>query len=315
MRKSEVVLTLALLGSAAMSMWLLSELRAERTRNDELTARLESVPPPLDAAPEPHSTSVPAPVKPPPTSATSVETAATASPHHVQGTQEDWEAYQRRMMQQPKYREAWRAQERLAFARRRENVIRLFGFTPEQADAIVELAIDRQLRWYDRTPPNPMTEEYRLQQQALDEQDEREDQARLGKLLGEEKRARFQEYMESRATRMQVDELRPQFTGEDMLRDDQVEPLIAALHVERARMQQELSEYRDTLDQDDANSGQDFGERQIEMLKAAYDRMHAAAAPILSGPQLKRLDALLKRDLERREAQKRMQRIQSKVTN
>jgi hypothetical protein len=231
----------------------------------------------------------------------------------VQGTQEDWEAYQRRMMQQPKYREAWRVQQRLAYSRRRENVIRLLGFTPEQADAIVELTIDRQLSWYDRTPPNPITEEYRLKQQAVYEQDEREDQARLGELLGEEKRARLQEYMESRATRMQVDELRPQFTGADMLLDDQVEPLIAALHVERARMQQELSEYRETLNQDDPKSGQDFSERQIELLKGTYDRMHAAAAPILSGSQLKRLDALLQRDLEGKEAQKRMQSIQSKV--
>ena len=52
------------------------------------------------------------------------------------------EAYQRRMLQQPKYREAWRAQQRLRYARRRENVIRLLGFTPEEADAVIEL-VDR----------------------------------------------------------------------------------------------------------------------------------------------------------------------------
>ena len=46
---------------------------------------------------------------------------------------------------------------------------------------------------------------------------------------------------------MQVDRFRTQLTGADMLRDDQVEPLIAALHVEHAQMQQELQEYRETL--------------------------------------------------------------------
>jgi hypothetical protein len=231
----------------------------------------------------------------------------------VQGTQEDWEAYQRRMMQQPKYRDAWRAQQRLTYALRRENVIRLLGFTPEQADAIVELAIDERLRWVDRTPPNPMTEDYRQQERALAEQDEREDQARLRDLLGEEKRARFEEYMASRATRVQVDEFRPQFLGADALRDDQVEPLITALHVERASMQEELSALRDTVNWEDAQSSQQYRERQIELLKSAYDRMHAAAAPILSGSQLKRLDALLKRDLQRKEAERRMERIQMKT--
>jgi DNA-binding transcriptional regulator YbjK len=133
----------------------------------------------------------------------------------------------------------------------------------------------------------------------------------LRKLLGDEKNARFQEYMETRNTRMQVDQFRPQFTGADTLRDDQVEPLIAALHVERAQMQQELKEYGATLASDDAS--QKYSERRIELMKAAYDRMHAAAAPILSSSQTKRLDALLKRDLERQEAQARMVLVQSKI--
>jgi hypothetical protein len=312
MRKSEVLLAISLVGSIAVSMWLWGELRTERTRNAELSARLDSLPegvpaPQAAAAPEPIST-VTSPAAPTPADPATAPAADVA-----QRTDEDPGAYQRRMLKQPKYREAWRAQLRLNYALRRENVIRLLGFTPEQADAVIELAIDDTLRWIERTRPDPITDEYRQQEAAWIEQDKREDQDKLRGLLGEQKLAQFQEYMESRATRTQVDQLRPLFTGADAIRDDQVEPLIAALHVERAGMQRELNEYRETVDWTDPQASQQAGEHQVELLKATYNRMHSAAAPVLSGSQLNRLDALLKRDLERQEAEMRMRRIRMKA--
>ena len=144
-----------------------------------------------------------------------------------------------------------------------------------------------------------MTEEFAQQQRALSQQDKREDDARLLALLGEEKRARFQEYMASRSTRVHVDQLRPKFTGADALRDDQVEPLIAALHVERTRLHAEQQEYRAQAHSDPSPNMQQYGERELELLKSAYERMHKAAAPVLSSSQLIRLDTLLKRDFER----------------
>ena len=60
--------------------------------------------------------------------------------------------------------------------------------------------------------------------------------------------------MESRGTRMQVDRFRTQLSGVDTLRDDQVEPLIAALNVEDAQMRKSLSEFRDSRVRD-GNSG------------------------------------------------------------
>jgi hypothetical protein len=314
MRKSEVLLTLALLGAAAMATWLWGELHAERARNAELSADLNARPVVQIAGLEPQVLQTmqiaPPAVVPTPTS---VNPVSTQSSRTVHGTQEEWDAYQRRRMQNPNYREAWRAQQRLAYALRRENVMRLLGFTPEQADAVVEIAIDHQLRWYDRPSPKSGTEEDAQQQRALYEQDEREDQEKLAALLGPDKHARFQEYMESRATRLQVDQLRPQFTGNDLLRDDQVEPLIAALHVERARFEQELREYRESISRNDPQSWVKDGEREIELRKATNERMHAAAAPILSSSQVKRLDDLLKRDLARREAEARMKVVQAKV--
>lgn len=176
----------------------------------------------------------------------------------------------------------------------------------------MELAIDRHVRWYERPPPASIAEESGEQLQALNELDEREEQARLRELLGEEKLARLQAYMESRSTRIQIDQLRPQFTGADALREDQVEPLIAALHVERARMEQELREYRQSANWGDPGSGEQHADRQFDLQKAAYERMPAAAAAILSSSQVKRLQVLLKRETESQELLARMNRGQSK---
>ena len=46
-------------------------------------------------------------------------------------------------MNDPKYREAFREQQRLRLATRRDNFVRLLGFSPEQADAVIELSIDQ----------------------------------------------------------------------------------------------------------------------------------------------------------------------------
>jgi hypothetical protein len=302
MRKSEVLLTLALLGSAATSVWLWNGLRTERELNAELAARIDAKPASPIAAPEPAAAplalTAPAPAVPSPVSNDAVS--ANAS-NVVHGTEEEWQAYQRRLLQNPKYREAWRQQERLKYGPRRENLIRLLGLPPEQADAVIDLGIDRNIGWIENPPSTPEAEEA----------DERDHQARLGTLLGETKRAQLQEYMESRGTRMQVDRFRTQLSGVDALRDDQVEPLISALNVEDAQMRQSLSEFRDSRTRDgNAGHWQEFSERQLEELKAANQRMHAAAAPILSSSQLEKLDAMLKRDLERTEAEHRVTRLQ-----
>jgi hypothetical protein len=304
MRKSEILLTLALLGTASVAIWLWSELRAESTRDTELAANAASLPTPDSVT---AATATPAPVSAPASPSTTAPAAnfpAALSSREEHSVGEDREESQRRMLQETAYREAWRAQMRLNYARRRENVIRLLGFTPEEADAVVEIAIDRQLIWIDRPRQKPMTPEIAEQQRALYEQDRREDDAKLLGLLGEEKRARLQEYMDSRNTRVHVDQLRPQFTGEDSLRDDQVEPLIAALHVEHTRLRTEQQEYRTAISNEPQPARQ--YEREIELLEAAHDRMHSAAAPILSDSQLERFDTLLKRDFERQKLEMRM---------
>jgi hypothetical protein len=220
------------------------------------------------------------------------------------------------MMRDPRYREVQREQSRLALAPRRANLVRLVGLTPAQADAVIDLQIEREWQQADQMV-NPATEELRQQQRQLAETQENEYQAKLTDMLGQEKNARLQHYMESRQSRMQVDTFRTQLNGTDTLRDDQVEPLIEALHVERAQMRDELEQYRETLNWDgnSTESWQRYSERHSELMRDMHSDMHGSASAILSSTQLQQLDAMLNRELQRHEAQMRMSKLQSKLDN
>jgi hypothetical protein len=323
MRTSTLLLSAAALAGATASALLWSELRSERDLNAELTARLEQVSriPAAEATasaatPSPAVTTRVEPANAPPAAAISVSTESAATPNRATpGTPEDWMARQRRLLNDPRYRDAWREQQRIQSESRREKMIELLGLSGEQADAIIDLGIDRQMSWQLQARPQSMTEETARQQKEKAEADERAFQAKLLEILGPEKRQRYQDYIASSGTRQQVERLRSQLSGADLLRDDQVEPLIAAIHTEQSQMSNELQAYRETLswDGDTSASIQKFAEHQTAAMKATQARIRTSAGAILSSGQLKQLDEMLKRDLARHEAMLRMQRIQSKL--
>jgi hypothetical protein len=161
----------------------------------------------------------------------------------------------------------------------------------------------------------PITEEYLREQRELADARERAYQDRLRQLLGEQKRLQLADYMHSMGTRSQVNRLRAELAAIDALRDDQIEPLIAAIHAERSQMETDVSEFRDKLNAAGGSpaSMQKYGDFQVKQLKATNVRIRTAAAAILSQAQLKELDAMLQRDLARQETLQKMSRIQSKI--
>jgi hypothetical protein len=305
MQKSAVFLLVMALAGAGVSAGLWTQLRTERALNADLSEQLRvatatPITPPAVVRPTPElpviapvaataRASVPPPAEP-------------AAENQMRAEQRAWQARQRQLMSDPKYRQAFRDAQRLRLATRRENFIRLIGMSPEQADAVIDITIEQQMVMQDGNA-------WSLTQ-------ENAQRAQLSELLGADKSAQLQSYMETRQTRMQVDQFRTQLTGADILRDDQVEPLIAALHAERSQMQLDLQEFGRTLNQDgDPRAAQrKYMERESELMKETYGRMRTSAAAILSGTQLQKLEAMLKRDIERRETQERMQRLEAKLT-
>jgi hypothetical protein len=315
MRRFSAILGLTCAVLAAASLYLRHELGEERARNAELRGLLEAAANEPASARTAEATPTRAAQLPSPSPVAGTSAAGTQTSQQVTGRKEDWDAYQRNLMRDPKYREARRQQERLAYAPRRANFIRLLDFTPAQADATLDLLLDQEAELNDVYQAEVTTDEGRMERRARLEALEQAHQDKLRELLGEERRARLQAYMESRQSRMQVDGLRSELTELNALRDDQVEPLIAALHVEREQMQSDLQEYSDTLSwEGDANeSWQRYSDRQAQLMKAMNARMHSSASSILTAPQLDALDAQLGREFARFEAQQRVNRIQSKL--
>lgn len=307
MRRTEIALSLALVTSIGVSVYSWQELRLERERHAEVATQPRAV----AAAPGALRTSEAVAVAPasaeeavtqvaPPAANSSAQKPSTK----VVAPEDEGQAL-RRMLQDPRYRAAWREELRLNYGLRRENIIRLVGLTPEQADAVIDLQIDRLLAQIE--DPRVLNENY----QAF----ERAHQAKLAELLGQEKSARLQEYDESRASRAQVYQFRDVLGGPDMLREDQLESLIAALHPENAALKRQLQESERTAmwSSNAVDGWREHAERRAELEKEAHARMHDAAAPILSSSQLEKFDAMLKRDREQWAAEERVRGLQSKL--
>lgn len=314
MRTSSILLTAALATTLGFAAWQYGELREQRALNQRLATRLEqsAIRARSDAADSRNA----APTSAGPALATATSAPASMPALELQGSRHsevDWEVEHARLMRDPKYREAFRAQQRFNYVPRRENFIRLLGMTPALADKVIDLQLDVDAQRSELFRAAAETEEARSEQQARVAALERNLQDELRSLLGEDRRARLESYMESRQTRMQVDQFRTQLTEANALRDDQVEPLITALHAERARMLGDMSEFQQALMSKAASDDdwmQRFAERQSELTKSMNERMHSAASSILTSSQLQALDSMLERDYARIEARQHLESVQ-----
>jgi hypothetical protein len=311
MRKREIVLGLALTTSVAVALTLWQQLQAERALTAQLRTQVSG---PAPATREPAAPArAGSATTPLPGPASSVEPSAAPAapdpPRRVVGRKQDWQAYQRQLLKDPRYVDVFREQRRLTYRLRRDNAMRLFGFSAEIADAIIDLDIDEELQLMAGSGDSADGNRERY------ETARRDHDTKLLALLGQDKFDRWQTYMETRGTRMQVDRFRAQLNGNDMLRDDQVEPLITALAAEQRLMREQIDEYRATLNWDDdaAESGRQFRARQIELTAAAHERMLASAGSILSTSQVQRLEEMLAADRAQRATQERMDSLRRKI--
>jgi hypothetical protein len=307
MNKRETVLALAAVTGTAAAFLFRHQLNEERA----LTAQLRAQPPVAAPAPQPIVLSTVSKVTVTPSPAVTSDTAVPPpGPRFVAGRKEEWQSAQRQLLKDPRYLDALRAQRRLTYRLRRDNAMRLFGFSAATADAVVDLDIDSEIQMMSLDPAGS-GEDLRKQYEAV----QRDHDTRMLALLGRDRFDHWQNYMETRGTRMQVDRYRSQLNGADLLREDQVEPLITALAVDQKQMRTEIEEYRDSLswEGNSTESTRRFRERQLEIMQAANKRMLASAASILSSSQVKRLADMLSADIEQRATQDRIESLRRKI--
>jgi hypothetical protein len=312
MRKTTVILSLALAFTVAIAGWLWSELETERARNADLSARASFRPAPPSESTT-HDAVEPRAV---PVAATRPRAPAPENQANPDDEGDDWSARERRRLQDPKYRDAYRESERAQLAGWRGDAIRLLGFTPREADAIVALVIDRRIDATTGAVLNvDATPEGLRELKEKSAAEERAHQDAIRAQVGETKRALWQNYVESLPDRHQVERLRSQLSGAEAMREDQVEPLIAALSTERRQYNADINDLRESMLTDGNSSDQmrRYQERTLELLEDSIHRKHTAASNLLSTTQLARLDDMGQQELEQLIAQQRTARIGEKL--
>jgi hypothetical protein len=300
---------------AAASAWLWVQLEEERARTAELSARLASlIPAPIPAS-DPAPVEPPAPAPTPPASlpaASAPASAAVSAPRDPEVLGTEWQDRQRRLLQDPRYVEEVKRQQRMAQAMHRDHATRVVGLSDAQFDAAVDLWAEREMAMHATRIQASDGSDTRAQRDAAD----RIYEDSLSKLLQEPLASRWKHYRDSLPTRMRVNNLRSQLTGADALRDDQFEPLIEAMEVEQSQLRQELRRRRGEIEAGQRSTTanwSDYQQREIELFTEAKKRVLSAASPILSSSQLKQLAAMYEQEIEGRRSNLRMNQLEQKI--
>jgi hypothetical protein len=220
-----------------------------------------------------------------------------------------WNPDMHRLLQNPAYLEARRTQRKLQMTSQYVDLASALQVPQETANRLIDLLVDREQRLLaeDRMSSADLAE--RESGRAEVEETRRQHDAELSALLGETGRTKWQAYQESLPTRYQMHDLREALSSTaDPLRDDQLEPLISAVHAERLRFNDEIREYVQS-----ATPGQEPDMRHTQLwpehVAATHSRIHASAAAILSRQQLAKLDSILDELRQQEAAQIQVERV------
>jgi hypothetical protein len=307
MRKSSVLLGIACIASALSAGWFWQQMRDARQRADLLQSRLSALEIRQAAAPTSSRiapTTAHAPASHPPAGA-AVPAAQPPAPG-VDGVNA-WEAHEREMLRDPEYRQSRIEESRQSFAAVRADAIRMLGMTPEQADRVIDLWVEGDLRFQELGGVTAGGRSTEAQAELKRGKDAEQEEVRA--LLGEEKYQQWQRYVASLGVRPEVTAFRAQLANSaEPLSDRQAEALVWALHTEREQSSNEFEEYRRNNGSTDINTlTLEDRQRWIELQQQAAQRIHDAMTDTLTSTQLASLDKKLGRQQVAEETEYRLQ--------
>jgi hypothetical protein len=322
MKKYTTLFAIAWLTCAAMSVWLWRELRVERARASALQEQVaqmraeqardaaQSRDKAKDVAKR-DTASTPTQTQ----TAANSEAAGPATTAAQNGARmlermKRWNAFERGLLRKPGYREANRARRTLEMKAGMSDLASALQVSQEDADRLIELLVDRELDYLSTPHPNPRNQaemKVRVAEIAVAEQ---EQNAAIAALIGDAGVAKWKDYQASMPTRTQMRELRTTLAGTgEPLRAEQMEPLIAAVHAERKRLNDEILEYRRNNPDGGAKAELRYTDQFPQRVADTHHRIHASAAAILSPQQLATLDSMLERLRLSEAAQIQMERM------
>jgi hypothetical protein len=220
---------------------------------------------------------------------------------------QSWQQREREMLKDPEYRQSKMAEWRRRLAHARADAIRVAGMTAQQADRVIDLWAERNLRFAELGGEmgQPLSEDAQAEIKRAGDQE----QAELRRVLGEETFARWHRYLESGEERSEVGQFRSQLSASDApLSDEQADSLVEAIYSERQRRAAEYEQYvKEAGITDRYSVAPQDRQRWLDLEKEANERIHAAMAVTLSPTQLSSLDESLAARLAPVEAALRLQ--------
>ncbi len=196
---------------------------------------------------------------------------------------------ERLMMRDPAYRQNQREEMRQRYAPMRADAIRV-GMTPQQADRIVDLDLDR-IALYNELSGGTGQQLTEAQQAEFNSAGVAAD-SEARRLLGEELYAKWQQFRASVQERGEVSQWRTQLS--EPLTDKQADAVAQSLYLERQRRSSEYEDYVKSAGITDRYVVKpEDRQRWLDLEKDANQRTHDAMAGTLSTAQLASLDQML----------------------
>ena len=217
------------------------------------------------------------------------------------------------LLKNPEYRAAAIAQRRAILMDQRPDLAAELGIPPAKANALFDLLAEQELitseeratRVTNREQFEATRKAAQMRRDAVDSQ--------IAALLGQQDYAELKQYQATFAAREHVIDLRSALAaGNEPLRQDQVDPLIAAISAEQQRVSDEV---RDFLAASPPRPGEwqqrldGINKYRTEQTAAAYDRVRASMSALLTPTQATALETVLRNDLIARDARARMARL------
>jgi hypothetical protein len=195
-----------------------------------------------------------------------------------------------RLLQDDAYREAYRKHRILELTRGHIDMTRVLGISKANADRLLSLQVDREIQYLSVPHRNPRTEEELQTRMIENERRQRDEDAEIGAIIGDNNVARWHAYQDSLPLRHEVRAVGRELAQDGApLRDEQVDALVEVMSAERRRTQVELGQFAAGLTPSDGLKAKMQGyrdARRVELEHAAEDRIRSAANRILTPEQM-----------------------------
>jgi hypothetical protein len=348
MSKSVLALIAATFVCGSASAFLWQELRTEREQTRTLQARVAQLEQASSSASAPLSK--PKPPENPPTSQAIAEPPSQASvapkqpmstvaavggwspfgvvassggtrmdPEMQRRMQENFEQ-QRRLLQDPEYRDLMRNQQKMGMKRMYSDMEIMLDMSKEEVDRVLDVLAEQQVRSMEQqrpflAPPDgspPDEAAIREHHRALQEI-QRKNEAELSAAMGSKYRD-WQQYQQTMGARQQVMRLRETLAGSnEPIRQDQIKPLVQAMAREQQLSQQQVPAIRRSIPGTQVSTDDTLRmqEEWLERTTQTHQRVRDSVSSLLTPSQMEHLQE--QQDQERKMLELNIRAMRARV--